>query len=175
MYSKKPQVKKKRQGAADRQRLQSEKWPIHECMINPSWKTSDLATILISRRQPNGNLTFGVYLVDILCLGLKNTYCNIDFTPARYETEVRPRLTPNEVPVDCPVSLAHGIIYGAIDYARRFGFPPQADFKLSQYVLEPREEVEPCEPIVFGKDGKPCHIPGPDNDSDRISWTSTTR
>ncbi|MCU0915929.1 MAG: hypothetical protein MUC88_15415, partial [Planctomycetes bacterium] len=45
-------------------------YPLYECLINASWKQKGLATILVSRRQPDGNLLFGVYLVDILCLGL---------------------------------------------------------------------------------------------------------
>ena len=57
--------------------LQARGYPIHECRINPSWQKKGLATILISRRQPDGNLAFGIFLVDIFCLGLKNTFCNV--------------------------------------------------------------------------------------------------
>ena len=55
-------------------------YPLYECLINASWKEKGLATVLISRRQPDGDLLFGVYLVDTLCLGVKNTFCNADFS-----------------------------------------------------------------------------------------------
>jgi hypothetical protein len=78
--------------------------PPYECLINASWKDKGLATILISRRQPDGNLLFGVYLVDILCLGVKNTFCNADFSLSRYSTDVVGRTYRNEEPGRSPKS-----------------------------------------------------------------------
>ncbi|MFB0554216.1 MAG: hypothetical protein ACETWQ_12990 [Phycisphaerae bacterium] len=135
--------------------------PLYECLINPSWRDQGLANILITRRQPDGNILFGVYLVDVFCLGLKNTFCNTDFPVWKYEADVRDKLYREEEPIECPVSLAYHIIYGAIEFAGRFGFKPNRDFKLSQYILEPLESLEPCEGVEFGKDGKPFYIAGP--------------
>jgi hypothetical protein len=148
--------------------LRARSLPIHECLINPSWKQDGLATILVSRKQPNGNILFGVYLVDVGCLGLKNTFCNADFPLWRYETDVRTRIHPHEELVECPIPLAHHIIYGGIDFASRYGFEPNEDFELSQYVLEDRDSIGPCEGIEFGKDGQPCYISGPDDDVEHI-------
>jgi hypothetical protein len=142
-------------------------YPIYECLINPSWKKRGLAVILLSRRQPDGNITFGNYLVDIYCLGLKNTFCNVDFSPTRYRTEVVARSYDDETPEPCPVDLAHHIIYGAIDYAAQFGFEPEKDFDLSQYVLDAREDVGPCEGVEFGHNGKPLYVAGP---HDNVEW-----
>ncbi|GAF97840.1 unnamed protein product, partial [marine sediment metagenome] len=128
-----------------------------------------LATILLSRLQPDGMITFGVYLVDIFCLGLKNTYCNADFTTLRYDSDVRPKVFEVQDVVECPVELAHHIIYGAIDYAAQFGFRPNRDFKLSQNVLEGRDNIGPFpEQIEFGKDGKPRYVSGPDDNVDYV-------
>jgi len=142
-------------------------YPLHECLINPSWRDKGIATILISRRQNNGDLAFGVFLVDVLCLGLKNTFCNADFSPYRYRTDVVAK-TFRETPVQCPPALAHQIIYGSIAYARRFGFEPQRDFALSQHILDPPGHWELCEDIEFGRDGKPLYIAGPCDDTERI-------
>jgi len=166
---KKDQLRKKKRAESVSFGLVSEKNKIlaarglalYECLINPSWREQELATILISRRQPNGSILFGVYLVDVFCLGLKNTFCNVDFPVWRYETEVRDKVYREEEPVECPVGSAHHIIYGAIEFAGRFGFKPNRDFKLSQYILEPKESLEPCEGIEFGKDGQPFYIAGP--------------
>lgn len=43
--------------------------PIYECWITSNWKNSGLASICISRIHSNGNLTLGMYLVDLYCLG----------------------------------------------------------------------------------------------------------
>ncbi len=39
-------------------------FPIHECLIGESWKEKGLAHIVIARRQPDGLIAFGVFLVD---------------------------------------------------------------------------------------------------------------
>jgi len=147
--------------------LSARQYPLHECLINPSWKEKGLATVVISRHQPDGNLLFGVYLVDILCLGLKNTFCNADFSLSRYNTELVRRVYQDEDAVQCSRDMAHQIIYGAIAFARGLGFKPNSDFDLSQYVLDEPGSLEAPE-IEFGRDGKPLFIAGPDDNVPRI-------
>jgi hypothetical protein len=142
-------------------------YPLYECLINPSWKEKGLAVVVVSRHQPDGNLLFGVYLVDILCLGLKNTFCNADFSPSRYGTDLVQRVYQDEDPVQCSADMAHQIIYGAIAFAREFGFVPHRDFDLSQYVLDEPGSIEAPE-IEFGRDGRPLFIAGPDDNVPRI-------
>jgi len=143
-------------------------YPLHECLVNPSWKDKGLATVVVSRRQPDGNVLFGLYLVDILCLGLKNTVCNADFSVSRYDTDVVRRAYTDEKPLSCSRELAHQIIYGAIRYARQFGFQPQKDFELSQYILDDADSIGPETNVEFGRDGKPLFIAGPDDNVPRI-------
>ncbi len=144
------------------------RWPVYECLINPSWKENGLATILLSRHQPDGNFVFGSYLVDTFCLGLKDTFCNANLTLSKYEKELKPGIYRDEDPIDCPISLAHQIIYGAIEYASKLGFKPQKDFKMSKYILEEQNEIEESRTIEFGKDGKPFFIAGPNDDAELI-------
>lgn len=173
----KDKARKKRQGASvpytllsvRRKILTSRELPICECLINPSWKEDGFATILLSRRQYDGSIVYGVYLVDILCLGLKNTFCDADTPQAMYERKIRSSINPKEELVECSIGLAHHIIYGAIEFAAQFGFAPQEDFELSQYVLEDINSIEPCEDIEFGKDGKPFYVSGPYDDVEYIT------
>jgi len=154
---------------SDREKvLLARNFPIHECLINPSWQEGGLVTILLSRRQPDDNLIFAVYLVDIFCLGLKNTFCNADYSLLDYKRELISKVYNTETPVSCPPPLAHHLIYGSIEYAKQLGFKPNKDFKMSQYVLEELDNIEPCEGIEFGKDGKPLYISGPDDNADQI-------
>jgi hypothetical protein len=143
-------------------------YPLYECLINPSWKEKGLVTIVVSRRQPDGDLIFGVYLVDILCLGLKNTFCNADFPLSRYSTELVQGVYRDEDPIECSPDMAHQIIYGAIDFARGFGFHPHKDFDLSQYILDEPDSLEEASQIEFGRDGKPLFVAGPDDNVPRI-------
>ena len=143
-------------------------YPLYECLINPSWKDKGLAVILLSRRQPDGCLLFGVFLVDVLCLGIKNTFCNADFPMSRYRTDLVGRTYQGEDPVPCPSALAHRIIYGAIAFAEQYGFSPHRDFELSQYVLDDAGSLGPGGNVEFGRDGKPLFVAGPDDDIPRI-------
>ena len=148
--------------------LMARNFPFYECLINPSWKDDGLATILISRKQPDGDLTFGLFLVDIFCLGLKNTVCDADFSMYKYRTYLIDNSYSQERPVECPIPLAHSIIYGGIEFAEQLGFKPNKDFKWSQYILNNKADLEPCEDIEFGKDGKPFFISGPNDNVERI-------
>src|SRR5437868_15054535 len=48
-------------------------FPVFECLISDNWQKDDmgLVEILLARRQPDGDICFGTYLVDKYCLGLK--------------------------------------------------------------------------------------------------------
>ena len=101
------------------------------------WQDSGLAVIVVARRQPDGNIVFGNYLVDYYCLGLKNTYFNVDIAPGEFRRSMLPRMFEDAgPPMEISPALAHEIIYGAIEYADRYGFKPQRDFRNSQYVLD---------------------------------------
>lgn len=139
--------------------LNARKYNVYECLINSSWREEGLARILLSRKQPDGNFLFGVYLVDIFCLGLKNTFCNANFSLSEYE-HLKAQIFQDGKPLDCPVNLAHQIIYGAIRYASKLGFKPQKDFDVSKHILEDETKYSGETGIEFGKNGKPFFVAG---------------
>jgi hypothetical protein len=145
-------------------------FPFLECWISANWQKDDLGLvqIIVARQQPDGDICFGVYLVDKYCLGLKNTYANAGFSQARYQHQVRDRIFHETKSQVCPVELAHQMIYASIEYAARFGFQPEKDFALSQYVLAPRGELEESYQLTFGRNGKPFFIAGPHDNAARI-------
>lgn len=142
-------------------------YPVYECLIDEKWQDLGIAQIFLSRRQPNGKMTIGSYLVDIYCLGLKNTFCNADLSQEECEilklntymgATLVPR-SPGEV---------NKIIFGAIEYAERLGFKPHKDFDLSHYVLKGLPIDEYDLKTEFGYKGKPFYIAGPDDDFEAI-------
>jgi hypothetical protein len=145
-------------------------FPILECLISDNWQKDDmgLVQILLARQQPDGDICFGVYLVDKYCLGLKNTFANAGFSHTRYQNEIRSKIFREQKPVKCPIELAHQMIYASIEYAEQFGFEPEKDFALSQYLLAPRGELEEPYQLTFGRNGKPFFIAGPRDNAARI-------
>src|ERR1700730_12006264 len=65
-------------------------FPILECWISAEWQKDSpgLVEILLARQQPDGNICFGMYLVDKFCLGLKNTFGRVNYARTRYEDEL---------------------------------------------------------------------------------------
>ncbi|TMD59991.1 MAG: hypothetical protein E6I91_19255 [Chloroflexi bacterium] len=145
-------------------------FPVFECLISDNWNQDDmgLVQILLARRQPDGDICFGTYLVDKYCLGLKNTFGNAGLSLTRYQSEIRNRIFRETKPEECPIELAHQMIYASIDYAAQFGFQPEKDFAYTQYMLAPRGELEESYQLTFGKDGKPFFIAGPHDNATRI-------
>jgi hypothetical protein len=148
----------------------SRTFPVLECWINADWQEDSLGLvqILLARQQPDGDICFGTYLVDKLCLGLKSTFANAGFSRTRYLNEVRNKIFRQMEPQECPIELANQMVYASIDYAAQFGFEPDKDFALSQYMLPPRGELEEPYQLTFGRDGKPFFVAGPHDNSARI-------
>ncbi len=149
---------------------QARSYPVYECLISESWQQDEpgLVQIVLARQQPGGDICFGVYLVDKLCLGLKNTFANANFSRSRYQDEILDPISRRSKLKDCPIELAHQMIYESIDYAAQFGFEPNKDFALSQFMLQPRGELEEPYHLTFGKNGKPLYISGPHDNAQRI-------
>ena len=145
-------------------------FPLLECRISADWQKEQpgLVQVLVARQQPDGDICFGFYLVDKLCLGLKNSLAHAGIPASEYRREIRDRLFRETKAKDCPPELAHQMIYQSIDYAQQFGFAPEKDFALNQYVLEPRGELDEPYDITFGRNGKPLYISGPHDNANRI-------
>jgi hypothetical protein len=60
--------------------LRSAEFPVSQCAINADWQEQGMATIFVVRQLPNQRFMFGSYLVDTLCLGLKNAFCNANLS-----------------------------------------------------------------------------------------------
>jgi hypothetical protein len=149
---------------------QARKFPIKECLISRGWQTGNegLIQVAIARQQPDGLIAFGVYLVDVYCLGLKNTFCNANISAAEYQRDVIGHVSQTTPMERCNPELAHQMVYQGIEYAAQFGFRPQRDFKWSQYILAPRGELPEPYKLTFGKDGKPLFISGPYDNAQAI-------
>jgi hypothetical protein len=143
--------------------------PIEGCWINPNWKETGVCTILVQRRHTTGNFTFGTYLVDIYCLGLKNTMAS--FSKPQYEIngQLDQIFQAHGGKIAADYVLVHNIIYGAIAYAEDLGFKPEKDWALSQFILEEDTEDIELMDIEFGKNGRPCFVNGPYDNVAKIS------
>jgi hypothetical protein len=142
--------------------------PIYECRVNKNWKEFGMATVLVTRKHTNGNFTSGIYLVDILCLGVKDTTFQFNLKPDEYEEYVNHFMSRDDTEV-IDYTLAHNIIYAGIEFSEEFEFKPHRDFvSTTQYILEEdSDDIEVIE-IECGKDGKPTYVVGPNDSEQKI-------
>lgn len=142
--------------------------PFHECLINESWQEQGIASLVISRKMPSGKLITGTYMVDTFCMGLKDTSFGFALDKHDYDKFINEMTDRIGKLIPLKLSMAHNIIYGAIDYADEIGFNPHEDFQLTRFILDDNLIDDGIDNIEFGKGGKPFFIAGPYDDSRRI-------
>lgn len=138
------------------------KLPIYKCWLIGD-NVSGIKQIIVTRQKTGGKLVVGFFLIDLFCLGLKDTFYREFDDEEELEDMVFSKLPYeiNEQEID--PTYAQNLVYGAIEYAENLGFSPHKEFKVSEYILDDIEELEYIE-IEFGKDGKPFYLPG-ENDN----------
>lgn len=134
--------------------------PIYKCLINQDWAESKLAQVLVLRKHVNGHVTAGIYLVDLLCAGVKSTFYYFNIPEHTFDERLATNPLQNEA---CAYELAHNIIYGGVAFATEYHIDPDPDFRLTQKILEEDTEDIPLLDIDFGRDGKPVLVINPDD------------
>ena len=143
-------------------------YPYGTCWIDGRYKLEDggMTQVMVTRIQPNGRLIFGIYVVDLFCLGVKKCAYNFDFSKSNFERKIS-QIT-DDVREEITPEYANGLIYGAIDFAAQYGCEPEPDFAQASLVLDPPGTYAPPEDVTYGKDGKPLYVAGPYDDGQKI-------
>lgn len=141
--------------------------PIINCYITIDWKEIGISTVCIVRKMPSGKLLIGSYVVDIFCLGVKDTLFFFGIEPDNIYEEVLERAYGGDNFEEIDANLAQNIVWGALEYAEDLGFNPHRDFEVTEYLLDPADKIKYVE-VEFGKDGKPFYFSGPYDDADKI-------
>lgn len=126
--------------------------PIDKCLITADWQDAGMATVIVTRRHVNGHITAGIYLVDLLAYGVKDTHFIFNTPEGDFREQLNTYIEVAITEISYP--LAHNIIYGSVAFAEEFGFKPHKDFVITENVLEEDTEAIELMDIPFGIDGK---------------------
>lgn len=127
--------------------------PIYKCYVSQGWKKSGLANVIVARKHTTGNLTLGLYLVDLLCLGVKESMALFNVDPEELESILNDSGSEFE---EATYDLAHNIIFAGLEYALEYDIEPHKDFSLSMYILEEDNDNIPIIEVVVGdENGNP--------------------
>lgn len=143
------------------------KLPFYKCFISDEWEDVGMAIVVVTRQQGGEKLVVGLYLVDVWCLGLKDTHFHFRMDNYEFENEFLPNVYRGNNHEEIDEGFAQNLIYGAIEYAEDLGFAPHKDFNLTEYILDPVEGLEVID-IEFGKNGIPHYTAGSNDNVDRI-------
>ena len=145
-------------------RSRARQLPLGKCYISHNWEKSGVANVLVSRAHINGNFTVGIYLIDLRCLGIKDSAFKFNIPIDEFEDLVS---YMNGEVID--YNMAHNIIYGAESFAESCGFKPHPDWKVGQFILEEDDDRIPIIAIEFGENGVPAYYVGPHDDAVAIN------
>src|SRR3954470_7740597 len=137
---------------------------IDRCLVNADWETSRIAHVIVIRRHTNGNFTYAGYLVDLLCLGVKDTYYGFN-QEADEVNEWLGSYDQEMEMIEIEYPLAHNIIFAGNDLATEYYIPQHPDFaNITRYLLEEDDEKIPLIEIHTGdENGLPHLVVYPDN------------
>ncbi|MEQ9672061.1 DNA-binding response regulator [Coleofasciculus sp. G2-EDA-02] len=158
--------------------------PVFECFVNascaeyylhentePVQETEEnidrgLALVCITRKPKYDRFTVCTYLLDVWCLGVKDTMGPRQLNSVEYKQmlDYAYRGFP-EGHQKITLEQAQSLVYSAVDYAEQLGFQPHRDFKRSRQHLG-KWSGQPK--IQLGRNGKPFYISGPYDNSEMI-------
>ncbi len=134
--------------------------PVYECIVNSDWEDSRLVQLSIARQHTNGNITVVFYLVDLLCLGIKDTHFMFNVSKSEYREQFEKHDGQMSFqPIN--YELAHNIVYAGLEFAEDYGIKPHKDFtSTTRFMLEEDTEDIDLIDIECGRNGVPVYMRG---------------
>ena len=152
------------------------RWPLHECWVPVELWESGIGHVIVSRQSSIGDIAVGMYLVDVYCLGIKDCFIRLA-SPSSYKDLLNHVIASTGQLQSVDASYANTLVQKVKDYAMQIGFNPHPDFTKVQWMLK-NVPIDESQHFVFGKDGKPLYIQGPNESTAavrRIMRTLETR
>lgn len=144
--------------------------PVYECWVNTGWEEAQIVTLIVARQHSNGNITAGLYLVDLGCLGIKDTFWYFNVPISEYRKELERLTEMNEGIEKIDYVLAHNIVFAGIEFAEEYDFKPHRDFtSVTRYILAEDNEDIPVIEIDCGMEGLPFYMRGPNDSAAKAS------
>lgn len=138
-----------------------------EAYISPGWRKNGLANLAVVKVRGGGTLDVSILLVDSFCLGVKDVVVELDVDEASFRVGLKEEsLSGVWEPME--PACARKLIDGALAYAESLGFAPHRDVRKARKVFG-GIDADACATVFsFGRDGRPCFVPGLDDTEDRI-------
>ena len=137
--------------------------PLYECWERKGLFEPDagMGTVVVTRKTPGNQVLMATFLLDVFCLGVKDTYCMLIG-----ENEYRFRLQQIEKHQDLVKvhpACAKKLVEDAQTYAETLGLSPHRDYGFTKRIFGDIEKEQCPRSFTFGRDGKPMYMAGPND------------
>ncbi len=123
---------------------------IGTCYVSEDITECGEGHVIVTRRHTGGRVSVAVYLVDIYCIGVKDSFFRLRLE----DDELEEMLDSAPSIRECSYDEAHNWIYGAIAWAEEAGIEPDKSFAVTKYMLEEDTDDISLIEYEFGRDGK---------------------
>jgi len=138
----------------------------YEAYITKGWRDTGLSNVLVARIDDDDYVTAGGFLVDHLCLGVKDAFYVEDLTEDELREMIEERFPDGELERMHP-AWAKKFVEGAVAYAESFGFAPHRDYRKAKRVLGGIDASVCTETFTYGEKGRPHYMQGGMDDDER--------
>ncbi|NEO85359.1 MAG: helix-turn-helix domain-containing protein [Spirulina sp. SIO3F2] len=153
--------------------------PVYQCLVSRAcgdyllqnqnrdeMPISSLGLVTITRLKGYNHFWVCTYLIDYLCLGLKDTLGPRAIERDRYNyfLETSYQAFPGGYS-EISLAQAQALVFGAVEYAAKAGFEANSDFEQTVYHLGHWSGQPQLE---FGYQGQPFYINGPYDDARQV-------
>jgi hypothetical protein len=133
--------------------------PVYECLIPARLFEMGIGNVVVARKSHSGRLGVGFFLLDVFCLGVKNTFFRT-FAEEEFEQIKLGRFgSENLIPLQ--PACARKLVEGAVAYARELGIPAHKDYRFTQKILLNIDPAGCSAVFQYGQDNKPLFVAGP--------------
>jgi hypothetical protein len=149
--------------------------PVAQCLVDVNFanallrdettEAGGLGLVMVTRSKGYNRFVATTYLIDYWCLGLKDTIPPRNCNDSQYKNLIENSYSPFLGYEEISLEQAQALVWGAIAYAKKLGFEPHRDFEQSKAHLgESTSEIG----LKFGRNGKPCYVEGPYDNTKKI-------
>jgi hypothetical protein len=133
--------------------------PIQHCLLQDSVFEGGLGTLVVARGVTTHQFALASFLLDSYCLGIKDVMFQSveaeEFALCLDTLAISSPLTPVDP------AYARKLLRDLAAWAKAIGFEPHPDFATVEHVVGDVNAEDSDVVFHFGRDGKPCYIPGP--------------
>lgn len=127
--------------------------------------TVGLGEVVVCRFKNDGRVEAGTFLVDVFCLGVKAAMYDVFRSEEEFREELLDHLSEMETQ---PGPWGRKLVEEAVAYAAKLGFSPHSDYKKGARVFGGIHAADCEEEFVFGRNGQPFYMQGPDDPPAKI-------